>query len=343
MKVGKIFRATAIIAAVLAALTIETRAFPPRTAPSAQLEQKRPDPRISVDSALVNIDVLVTDQDGRVLGGLKRENFHILDDKKAQAITHFEPTSAPITIAILMEYSGGTYRYFANKASSWGSNFLNYLDPLDWVALVTYDIKPTVKLDFTRNKAEMQQTLSTLSYPQFREANMYDAITDTLDRLDHVKGKKAILLISTGANTLSAGTLDDTLNRIKQSDVTIFSVGLAESEHQRRPGGQSVSYLQAKNQLQTFAKMSGGIAWFPRFEGEMPDIFKGVAAFLRSQYSIGFSPKNLLQDGKYHKLKVEIVQPDGSPLTITNPKGKQQKPIVYAREGYTAPGGPLSD
>lgn len=189
----------------------------------------------------------------------------------------------------------------------------------------------------------MQQTLNTLSYPQFREANMYDAIMDTLDRLDRVKGKKAILLISTGANTLSAATLDDTLNRIKQSDVTIFSVGLAESEYQRIPGGQSISYLQAKNQLQTFAKLSGGTAWFPRFEGEMPDIFKGVAAFLRSQYSIGFSPENLVQDGKYHKLKVEIVQPDGSPLIVTNPKGRRQNPIVYAREGYTVPGGRLYD
>lgn len=342
MEVGMILRATAMIAATLAASTIEARAFGTRIAPSAQIEQKLPDSKISVDSALVNIDVLVTDQDGLVLAGLKK-NFRVLDDGKAQAITHFEPASAPITIAILMEYTGSAYNYFASKAASWGSNFLNYLDPLDWVALVTYDTKPTVKLDFTRNKAEMQQTLSALSYPQFREANMYEAITDTLDRLDRVKGKKAILLISTGANTLSAGTLDDTLSRIKRSDVTIFSVGLAEGEYLRSLAAQSISYLQAKNQLQTFAKLSGGSAWFPRFEGELPDIFKGVAAFLRSQYSIGFSPQNLVQDGKYHKLKVEIVQPDGDPLIVTNPKGKQQKPIVYAREGYTAPRGPLYD
>jgi hypothetical protein len=55
-----------------------------------------------------------------------------LDDGKPQSVTHFEPTSAPITIAMLMEYSGSAYNYYANKASSWGSNFLNYLDPLDW-------------------------------------------------------------------------------------------------------------------------------------------------------------------------------------------------------------------
>ena len=98
-----------------------------------------------------------------------------------------------------------------------------------------------------------------------------------------------------------------------------------------------LSYIQAKNQLQTFAKLSGGMAWFPRFEGEIPDIFRNVATFLRSQYRIGFSPPNLVHDGKYHKIKIEIVRPDGTPLIVTTPKGKKQKPVVYTREGYTAP------
>jgi Ca-activated chloride channel homolog len=316
-------------------------------APVVQAGQQIPESRISVETALVNLDVLVTDKDGRALSGLKRENFRVLDDGKAQAITHFEPIRAPITIAMLMEYSGRAYNYFAYKAASWGSNFLDHLDPLDWVGLVTYDLKPTVQVDFTRNKVQVQQTLSNLSYPQFREANLYDAIIDTLDRLDRTKGKKALLVISTGANTMSAQTLNDTFRRIEESDVTIFSVGVAESEYQqaeaRISGVRSISYLQAKNQLQTFAKLSGGASWFPRFEGEIPGIFRSVAAFLRSQYSIGFSPENLAHDRKYHKLKVEIVQPDGSPLIVTNAKGKRQKPVVYAREGYTAPGGSLHD
>ncbi|HEV2521392.1 MAG TPA: VWA domain-containing protein [Candidatus Acidoferrales bacterium] len=364
MKARNVVCAAALIAAALAALTIGTGTLPSRAeekvglvppssgqrAPQTRLaqgERKAPESTISVETTLVNLDVLVTDEDGLVLGGLKKENFRVLDNGKVQTITHFDPTSAPITIAMLMEYSGSAYNYFAYKAASWGSNFLNHLDPLDWVALVTYDIKPTVQEDFTRNKAQMQQKLTTLSYPQFHEANMFDAIIDTLDRLDRVKGKKGILMISTGANTLSSATLDDTLKRIKKSDVTIFSVGVAESEYQRAEtqisGGPSISYLQAKNQLQAFARLSGGTAWFPRFEGEIPDIFKSVAAFLRSQYSIGFAPGNLAHDGKYHKLKVEIVRPDGSPLIVTNPKGKPQKPRVYTREGYTAPGGPRDD
>ena len=145
-----------------------------------QAGQEKPESTISIETALVNLDVLVMDQEGRVLSGLKRENFRVLDNGKPQVITHFAPTSAPITIGMLMEYGGGASKYFAYKAASWGSNFLNHLDPLDWVALVTYDIKPTIQQDFTRNKAQVQQTLSSLSYPQFREANMYDAIVDML-------------------------------------------------------------------------------------------------------------------------------------------------------------------
>lgn len=311
--------------------------------PSGEAGQKIPGPVISVETALVSLDVLVTDEDGLVLAGLKKENFRVLDEGKPQTITHFEPTGAPITIVLLMEYSGSAYDYFAYKAASWGSTILNHLEPKDYLALVTYDLKPTVRVDFTRNRAAVQDALSTLSYPQFHEANLFDALIDTLDRLKRVKGKTSILLVSTGANTMSQSSLDDTLRRIKESDATIFSVGVAEAEYlsaeSQLSGGSSLSYLQAKNQLQTFAKLSGGTAWFPRFDGEIPDIFKSVATFLRSQYRIGFSPANLAHDGKYHKLKVEIVRPDGSPMIVTNPKGKQQKPEVYAREGYTAPKG----
>jgi len=332
-----IFGGTVFILLIGAALSFGQGKVP-YIASAARKDASQPKPTSSALPPIVNLDVLVTDEDGLVLGGLKKENFRVLDDGKPQTINQFEPISAPITIVMLMEYSGIAYDYFAYKAASWGSTFLNYLEPEDYIAVVTYDIKPTVKIDFTRNKAEVQQTLSSLSYPQFHEANIYDAVIDTLDRLDHVKGKKAILLISTGADTMGQSTLDDTLKRIKESDVTLFSVGVAEAEYARSQisGASSLSYLHSKNILDSFARMTGGTAWFPRFEGEIPDIFRSVATFLRSQYRIGFLPSNAAQDGKYHKLKVEIIGPDGKPLIVTNPKGKRQKPRVYAREGYTA-------
>lgn len=309
---------------------------PPREPKSGVgTEQKTAKPAPAAKAPVVNVDVLVTDQDGVVLKGLKQGNFRILDDGKPQTITYFRPVGAPITIVMLMEYRRAYYEYFAKKAVEWGTMFLNHLEPEDFVALITYDIKPTVRIDFTHNRVDVEHTLATLGPPAFSEANLYDALADTLDRLDRVKGKTAILLISTGANSMSHNSLDSTLKRIRRSDVTIFSVGVAESEY-ITGGGSSISYIQSKNELDSFARLTGGMAFFPRMQGELPNVFRTVATFLSDQYRIGFSPKNVAKDGKYHRLKVEIIKPDGTPLTVTNPKGKRRKVIVYAREGYTA-------
>jgi VWFA-related protein len=313
-----------------------------------QIQEKvqAPDYSISVESNLVALDVLVTDEDGNVLAGLKKDNFRVLDSGKPQVITQFEPTDDPITIVILMEYSALAYDYFAYKAAYWGSGFLDHLDSKDWVALVTYDMKSTIQVDFTHNKVEVRDALSALSYPGFSEANLFDAIAYTLEKLEHLKGKKSILLITTGIDTFSQNTLDQTIQKLKQSDVTIFCVGVAESEFmaaEMRSGGTSMSYLQAKNQLDTFARLTGGIAYFPRFEGEIPDIFRSVVGFLRSEYEIGFSPAKTSLDGKYHKLKVEIVAPDGRPLKVINKQGKTRKVVVFAREGYMATKGRINE
>ena len=96
---------------------------------------------------------------------------------------------------------------------------------------MTYDMKPTIQVDFTRNKTEVQDALSALSYPGFNEANLFDAVVDTLEKLDRIKGKKAILLITTGIDTFSKARLDDTLDKLRKSNVTVFCVGVAESEY----------------------------------------------------------------------------------------------------------------
>jgi VWFA-related protein len=309
-------------------------------ATSIQAEQQQPEYSMSVESPLVVVDVLVTDEDGNVLTGLKKGNFRVLDDGKPQIITDFATTDAAITIVILMEYSGIAYDYFAYKAASWSTGFLDYLEQQDWVALVTYDVKPTVRVDFTRSKPAVEQALRSLSYPGFREANMFDAIADTLDRLEEVKGKRSILLITTGVDTFSRMRLDEVFDKLKRSNVTIFCVGIAESEYlmaDLRSRTSSIGYLQMKNQLQTFADLTGGFAWFPRFEGELPDLFRSIGGTLSNQYGISFSPPQESRDGKYHKLKVEVIGTDGLPLKVTDRKGKARNVMVYAREGYAAP------
>ncbi len=316
----------------------------PPTPPSGQQQQQQapatppPQSQISVETNVVNIDAVVTDQEGNILTGLKRENFRILDQGQPQQITNFAPTEAPITIVILMEFSRAlsSWGYFGYKAKYWAYDFLNHLNQKDWVAFKTFDLKTRLVDDFTQNKNQVAQDIASLYFPDFSEANLFDAILETLDQLRDVRGRKSILVFATGVDTFSKHTLDQTYKTLRETDTTIFCVGMGEELDLYRPQGAGIGYLQAKNQLSQFAAMTGGYAWFPRFTGEAPDIFNSVAAFLRAQYSLAFSPSTA-QDGKFHKLKVEIVDPQGNPLTVADKKGKQKKVVVYARSGYTAP------
>lgn len=312
----------------------------PAEFPADPAQQESPPPAnssdFSVEASLVNVHALVTDEDGVVLRGLKKDNFLLLDEGEPQPILHFEPSTAPITIVMLLEYSGAAYDYFAYKAASWGSRFLDHLEPNDWVALVTYDLHSKVQVDFTRKRADLRSSLQSLGYPTLRETNLFDALMETMDQLDRVRGRKAILLLTTGANSFSAATLDDVQNRLKGSDVTIFSIGLAEEESLRSTGS-SLGYMQARSWLNTFCDLTGGIAFFPRFQAEVPNLFRSVTGFLRSEYTLSFSPAKSARDGKYHRLKVEVIGPDRKPLKVVNEKGRNRKVSVIARPGYTAP------
>src|ERR1700728_3236590 len=200
---------------------------------------------ISVQSNIVNVDAVVTDQDGNIVTGLKKENFRILDEGQRQQISNFAPTDAPITIVMLMEFSkiyGGVFAYNAKYLSQ---AFLPQLKQQDWVALKTFDLKTTLVEDFTQDKRQVLQDIGSLYFPSFSEANLFDAVLETVQQLRDVKGKKAILVLATGFDTFSKHTLDDTLRRLKENDVPIFCVGMGEDLDLYSPGGAGVGYLQA--------------------------------------------------------------------------------------------------
>ena len=295
---------------------------------------------IAVDVPVVTLDVVATTQHGDIIPGLKKENFRVLDEGVAQSITNFAPTEAPITMVVLMQFSGNAYGWFAAYAKYWADALFPNLQPKDWVALETFDMKTRLEVDFTQNKDEVRAAIYHLYFPGFSESNVFDALIETNERLKDVKGKKSILLLASGVDTFSKHTLDQTMKALRGSDVTIFCVGLGKTwtnyleTHGRL--GTNLNYLQAENQLKTFSAETGGYAWFPQFDGEIPDIFRSVAAFLRHQYSLSFSPSGGARDGKFHKVKVELVAPDGGPLSIVDQKGKKLKYQVYAREGYQA-------
>src|ERR1700730_6213520 len=237
----------------------------PRPAPPQQKPQDA-GASITVEVPVVTLDVIAATNHGDLLTGLKKENFRIIDDGVQQTISNFGSTEAPITIVMLMEFSSrGYYDWFAYQAKYWSDAFFPNLKQKDWVALVTFDMKSRVEVDFTQNKDEVRNALYHLYFPGFSESNVFDAILDTTDRLKDVKGKKAILVLATGVDTFSKHTLDQTMKQLRQTDTTIFCVGLDKPYtnflDSHGSMGSHMNYLQGENQLKTFAQMTGGYAW----------------------------------------------------------------------------------
>ena len=97
-----------------------------------------------------------------------------------------------------------------------------------------------------------------------------------------------------------------------------------------------MTFLQADNQLKSFAKMTGGRSYFPLFQGQLREIFADIGQTIRNQYNIAYRSTNTAQDGSFRKIKVELVDETGHPLKMRDEKGKDVKYQIIAREGYKA-------
>jgi VWFA-related protein len=297
-------------------------------------EQDRPQGRtaISVSVDLVSFQVLVTDLKGNVITGLKPENFSVYEDNVKQEISHFSPVEANITVVMLVEYSKQV-SYFLYQIWNAIYTFAGSLRQGDWVAVIGYDIRPTILCDFTQDRSKLTDALRRFNYPAFSESNLADALIDTLDRVEEVEGKVAVLLVSTGLDTFSKHTYDEALNKCKAANASVYAIGLGQRfriMNESRMGSEmNMDFLMADNRLRSFADFTGGEAYFPRFDTEFPSIFKNISAELRNQYSIAYASSNTKKDGKYRKLRVDV-------SVDLNGDGKPDKVKVMTRKGYQA-------
>ncbi len=319
----------------------ETVVVPKKTAPAPVQPEKKPEKinpndlyTISTSTNLVNVNVMVVDNDGNPIPNLGRTNFKVMDEGVPQTISNFGTTEVPMTICLLIEFSNKWWAYLY-LALEYSYQFVQVIEPKDWVAVVSFDMKPYILTDFTQNRYEVRAALDTLRIPGFSETNLWDALAFTIDRMKDIQGRKAIVVVCTGIDTFSKLTYPEMLKIAKNSNTAIYPVSILEFLTVRY--GDSIDTLQARNALTTIAKYSGGQAYFPRFEGELPGDFQQIANQLRTQYSLGFIPTNPTHDGRFHKLKVELVDSQGNLLQITNQKGKRIKYRVVARDGYYAP------
>jgi VWFA-related protein len=322
----------------------------PAPPPSPKPTEGMPSYSIAVEVPLVSVDALVLTKDGQFIPGLQKEQFRVLEDNVLQPIQSFGLTKGGFTAVLLVEFastpllqvSRSQFLYDALRASY---AFTDQMQKNDFVSVVSYDLRPSILVDFTSDKEAIYHALNNLRMPGLSETDLYDALYDTLDRLDRIDGRKEIILISSGIDTFSRITYDKVLKKIKATpNVTIYTIstGFLWREYMdARPGmGAAIrhmDYLQADNQMSTFAKMTGGRWFSPRFQGELPEDFREIGAAVRNQYTLTYRPTNAKLDGTYRKLKVQVVQPGtDKPLVVKDQNGKELKYQVLAREGYTA-------
>jgi len=332
--------------------------------------------KVSISTQIVNVDAVVYHKkSGQIVTDLKKANFAVFADGVQQTITNFSTPEAPITVAMVVEYSKWSeiFGYYGSQGYENGTNevirptamFLSQFikPPDDYVSVVAFDIRPTPLTDFTNNPQRLQAVISLLlrNQPAFRETNLFDALKFVLvggrgdsvvlednkspksdyAGLASVQGRRrAVILVASGIDTFSKINYSDARKVLQSSGVPVYIIGTgnmfkklygdslpATDSLTGMPG--RMTWLQADNTLQTFAKETGG-AYFPvTFEGELPKVLGSINALLRSQYSLAFNPGDV-HDGKQHKLQVRVdIDGDGT--------YDDKEFVVQARQYYNAP------
>jgi len=303
-------------------------------------------PTFRSDVTAVQVEVAVLDNKGHFIPGIPKGNFRVLEDNVPQQVVNFGTSNeAPMTIALVIEFNARIQQmwgqgWYETLTAAYG--FVETLKKDDYVAIVAFDMRPEILSDFTTDRMKTQEAMARLRVAGFSESNLYDALVDTEQRMSTIEGRKAILLISSGLDTFSKLTFDKARKAIQEAAVPIYGISILQAARivadAYMGSSQRMDFLQADNQMNVFARETGGQAFFPRFIAEYPQIFQSIADALRNQYSIAYNPSNQAKDGSYRKIKVELVNPaNGEPLRIVDQKGKPMKYTVVAKAGYTAP------
>jgi VWFA-related protein len=305
------------------------------------------EPPIKLSTQVVNVDVTVVDKkSGRLYTNLTKKNFTIYEDGVKQETTNFASGEGPMTAVLLIENNYRNRRWsnyydptFAQEIFQSAATFVRgFVKPDDHVALVTYSMRPKVVQDFTGDSGRLYQAVVAAyrDTMNFSEANIYDSLSFVLmggkaiqlfeeeagesqyTGLQEIEGHSAVILVTLGIDTFSRLTYDKAMKIVSRAGVPIFIVGVGNLFFKKYgdnlPPESRMEFLQAQNGLNTFAKLSGG-AYFPMtFESEIPQIMRSIAALLRGQYSLGYSPTNTRREGKDRKLKVDVdIDGDGTP------------------------------
>ncbi len=314
----------------------------------AQNPGQLPQAGIQATAEIVKIDVSVLDRHADFVGGLAQTSFRVLDDGVEQPILFFAPIEAPAQVLVLLETSPAVYLIRIEHLTA-AYALLEGLAPDDQVALVAYAQSPQALLAFTSDKTGFAAALGHVQYTMgMGDLNFFDSLSTVLDWMAPLRGKRAVVLLTTGLDSSPPQRWDALVEKLRAEDVVLFPVALGGSLRQasskKKKAAKSapksaesaepvnpLSFAKADGALVALAKITGGRAYFPESPNEFVPIYRQIAAALRHQYVLGIAPQH---DGKFHSLTIQILDSSGHSDAAN---GKHAEYQILAREGYLAP------
>lgn len=274
--------------------------------------QQNDSDEISVESSIVVLNASVTDKNGKAVFGLKREQFKIFEDGKEQTLDFFQSQESPYAAVILMDTSGSMEQR-VSLARSAAIAFLDGLRADDNAAIYNFDSKVSLVQNFsnTRDMVEKAFDLKADGMTVLNDA-IFQAATELEKRPEK---RRAILVLSDGADTRSKHSSDKALKAALKANATIYTVDMSAI------GSNGKDRMQSQGALKNFAEKTGGKFVATPGGIELRNAFKNIAEELGNQYTFGYEPNEVKKDGKWHTLEVKISRPNL---------------IVRTREGYNA-------
>lgn len=296
---------------------------------SPELNSQSPPPgaaqqRLRVDVDLVLVNVTVTDPYNRLVTGLSKEHFEILEENEKQEILYFSNEDVPLSLGVVFDLSGSmNSARKLERAATATVQFLETANPEDEFFVVQFSDSPELLTGFTNHVEDIQNRI-IYAKAEGRTA-LLDAIYLALSTMrEGHNPRKALLILSDGGDNHSRYSVRDIKSYVREADVQIYAVGIFDPVSHR----ESPEIIWGPSLLREIAEMTGGRMFTVELHNlrDLPDVAQKISIELRNQYVLGYRPTNKRRDGTWRKIKVKLNPPRGLPPLNT-----------YARSGYYAP------
>ncbi|HWE87322.1 MAG TPA: VWA domain-containing protein [Terracidiphilus sp.] len=255
-------------------------------------------PTFHIESKLVNLFVNVTDQTGAIVGGLTKDDFQVAEDGRPQTIKVFERQSElPLSIVLAIDTSLSVRKDLSEEKRAANHFARDLIRPQDQMGLIQFATFVDQLVPFTNNVKRIDQGLGQLRPGE--ATALYDAIYLGSDSLAPKQGRKVLVVVSDGGDTVKGTSYDSALQQALRGEVMIYSlidVPIAASAG-RDIGGEHA--------LITLSEQTGGKSFYVD-EGGLDKAFAKVSEDLRTQYLIGYYPNKQVPGQSFHRVNVTV-------------------------------------